>query len=58
MSPIQSSKEFKINNYRCEFLEHNFPDHFDGFIEGNILHDLNAIISYAEKKIMLNNVNL
>ena len=48
-------REFKCENYFCEFLEYNFNDTFDGLIGNNILSDLNCIIDYKNRQMTANN---
>lgn len=44
-------REFKCEDYFCEFLEYNFNNAFDGLIGNNILSDLNCIVDYKNRQM-------
>lgn len=55
---IPCFREFGLGNQYCEFLEYNFHKKFDGLIGGNILDDLNAVINYPKRQLIINDTSI
>lgn len=51
-------KEFRVENYYCEFLECELNNGYDGLIGNNILRDLNSIIDYSHRQLITANTTL